>query len=98
MAELKREHPAVAAEFSGEKTSLVQRLIQAPSEQRRGVLQEYLRNAVAETVRLDPAQIRDEAGFFDLGMDSLMAIELRQRLKRIWGDQFRRPSPLTIRA
>ena len=34
-------------------------------------------DAVAEVTRVEAAEIREEAGFFDLGMDSLMAVELR---------------------
>ena len=43
---------------------------------------DYLRDAVAEVTRIDGAQIREATGFFDLGMDSLMAVELRRRLEQ----------------
>ncbi|MEO7275553.1 MAG: type I polyketide synthase, partial [Vicinamibacterales bacterium] len=93
MAELEREYPpAVAPPIAAERTSLVERLLLAPAEQRSRLMQDYLRGAVAETMRMDPAQIREDAGFFDLGMDSLMAIELRQRLQKELG----RPLPATI--
>jgi thioester reductase-like protein len=92
MAEMEREYPTAVVHAANEKTPLVRRLAQAPSEQRKAMLQEYLRNAVADTMRLDPAQIREDAGFFDLGMDSLMAIELRQRLEKDLG----RSLPATI--
>ncbi|MCG6863396.1 MAG: acyl carrier protein, partial [Chromatiaceae bacterium] len=65
--------------------TLAQRLLQVPAEERKRMLLEHVRQAVAETVRLDAAQIREEAGFFDLGMDSLMAIELRKRLEKDLG-------------
>ena len=42
--------------------------------------------------RIDAAEIRDEAGFFDLGMDSLMAVELQRRLERGLGRQL----PVTL--
>ena len=32
--------------------------------------------------RVDAAEIREDAGFFDLGMDSLMAVELRRRIEQ----------------
>ena len=92
MAELELEYPVAAKAAVLEKTPFVQRLLLAPAEQRKAVLQEHVRNAVAETTRLDPSQIKDDAGFFDLGMDSLMAIELRQRLEKDLG----RPLPATI--
>jgi acyl transferase domain-containing protein/acyl carrier protein len=92
LAELEREYPSAVVEAAVEKTSLVQRLVLAPAEQRQAMLRDYLRNAVAETMQMDPSQIRDEAGFFDLGMDSLMAVELRSRLQKDLG----RPLPATM--
>ena len=53
---------------------------------------EYLRNAVADVTRIDAQEIRDDAGFFDLGMDSLMAVDLHRRLERGIGRQL----PVTI--
>ncbi len=64
------------------KTQLVERLAGAPVQQRRKLLTDYLRDAVAEVTRVDAAEIREDAGFFDLGMDSLMAVELRRRLEQ----------------
>ena len=57
------------------------RLTNAPVQQRRKLLTDYLRDAVAEVTRVDAAEIREDAGFFDLGMDSLMAVELRRRIE-----------------
>ena len=73
-------------------TELVDRLTGAPVEQRRSLVLDYLRRAVADVTRVDPAEIREEAGFFELGMDSLMAMELRQRLEQDTG----RPIPVTL--
>ena len=64
------------------KTQFVELLTIAPVQQRKKLLTNYLRDAVAEVTRIDAAEIRDEAGFFDLGMDSLMAVELRRRLEQ----------------
>ena len=66
---------------------MVERLTVAPVQQRKKLIVDYLRDAVAEVTRLDPAEIRDEAGFFALGMDSLMAVELRQRLEQAVGKE-----------
>lgn len=66
---------------------LVEQLTLAPVEQRKKLVLDYLRNVVAEVTRIDAAEIRDAAGFFDLGMDSLMAIELRRRLEQGLGKQ-----------
>ncbi|WP_197375698.1 type I polyketide synthase [Mycolicibacterium baixiangningiae] len=86
LTELAREVPvaqdtAPVVTPSG-KTELVERLAGAPVQQRKRLLTDYLRDAVAEVTRVDAAEIREDAGFFDLGMDSLMAVELRRRLEQ----------------
>jgi acyl transferase domain-containing protein/NADPH:quinone reductase-like Zn-dependent oxidoreductase/acyl carrier protein len=86
LAELEREVPesVSAPSLSGPagKTRLVERLTNAPAQQRKKLLTDYLREAVAEVTRVDTAEIREDAGFFDLGMDSLMAVELRRLIEQ----------------
>ena len=83
MAELERELPQTAsAPTASGKTELVERLTNAPVQQRRRLLLDYLRDAVADVTRVDVAEIREDAGFFDLGMDSLMAVEMRRRIEQ----------------
>lgn len=96
LAEVEREVPteltvAPAVTPSG-KTELVERLTNAPVQQRKRLLTDYLRNVVAEVTRVDAAEIREDAGFFDLGMDSLMAVELRRRLEQGVGKEI----PVTL--
>ncbi len=88
LAELEREVPtAVPVTTASGKTELVERLTNAPVQQRRKLMSDFLRDAVADVTRVDPAEIRDDAGFFDLGMDSLMAVELRRRIEQGVGKQ-----------
>ncbi|MDT5046338.1 MAG: hypothetical protein QOG75_2191, partial [Mycobacterium sp.] len=83
LAEVEREVPDVAPVVTPSgKTQLVERLAGAPVQQRKKLLTDYLRDAVAEVTRVDAAEIREDAGFFDLGMDSLMAVELRRRIEQ----------------
>ncbi len=83
LAELEREVPsAVPVTTASGKTELVERLTNAPVQQRRKLMSDFLRDAVADVTRVDPAEIREDAGFFDLGMDSLMAVELRRRIEQ----------------
>ncbi|MDT5170558.1 MAG: hypothetical protein QOD02_3893, partial [Mycobacterium sp.] len=83
LAEVEREVPDVAPVVTPSgKTELVERLAGAPVQQRKKLLTDYLRDAVAEVTRVDAAEIREDAGFFDLGMDSLMAVELRRRIEQ----------------
>lgn len=58
------------------------RLRNAPAAQRRNVLLGYLRSQLAAVLNLDaPQSINPRKGFFDYGLDSLMAVELRNRLQ-----------------
>ncbi len=99
LAQLQREVPESApAPTSSGTTQLVERLTLAPAQQRKKLVVDYLRDVVAEVTRIDAAEIRDEAGFFDVGMDSLMAVELRHRLERPSARNCRRPSRWTIHA
>ncbi|KWX56762.1 type I polyketide synthase, partial [Mycobacterium sp. NAZ190054] len=83
LAEFEREVPdATPAPTPSGTTPLVERLRNAPVQQRKKLLTDYLRDAVAEITRVDAAEIREDAGFFDLGMDSLMAVELRRRIEQ----------------
>ncbi|BBY58767.1 putative polyketide synthase [Mycolicibacterium sarraceniae] len=94
LAEVGREVPesvAATAPASG-TTRLVEQLTAAPVQQRKKLVLDYLRNTVAEVTRTDASEIREEAGFFDLGMDSLMAVELRRRLEQAVGKEL----PVTL--
>ncbi|MBA0048104.1 type I polyketide synthase [Mycobacteroides sp. LB1] len=96
LAELEREVPshltASPAVTQSGKTQLVERLTNAPVQQRKKLLTDYLRDAVAEVTRVDVSEIREDAGFFDLGMDSLMAVELRRRMEQGVGKEI----PVTL--
>ncbi|OBG21202.1 polyketide synthase [Mycolicibacterium celeriflavum] len=95
LAELEREAPtqqAAPTVLPSGKTQLVEQLTNAPVQQRKKLLTDYLRDAVAEVTRVDAAQIREDAGFFDLGMDSLMGVELRRRIEQGVG----REIPITL--
>ncbi|OBK41726.1 polyketide synthase [Mycobacterium sp. 1245111.1] len=89
LAELEREVPAAVAPVTtaSGKTELVERLTNAPVQQRRKLMSDFLRDAVADVTRVDPSEIREDAGFFDLGMDSLMAVELRRRIEQNVGKE-----------
>ncbi|MFG1934079.1 type I polyketide synthase [Mycobacterium sp. NPDC048908] len=93
LVELEREVPdASPAVTPSGKTEFVQRLTNAPVQQRKRLLTDHLRDAVAEVTRVDAAEIREDAGFFDLGMDSLMAVELRRRIEQAVGKEI----PVTL--
>jgi acyl carrier protein len=52
-----------------------------PEADRAAALTDHIRREVAAVMKLPIADLPDTKGFFSLGMDSLMAIELRRRLE-----------------
>ncbi|WP_437597390.1 SDR family NAD(P)-dependent oxidoreductase [Sorangium sp. So ce590] len=61
-------------------------LTAAPPRERRRMLQRWIQASVAETLGFAEAgEVSPTRGFFDLGMDSLMAVELCTRLGRALG-------------
>jgi acyl carrier protein len=73
---------AAAAGTAGPaEPELPRRLREAPAAVRRELLGEHLGRTVARVLGLPPAEAPEpQCGFFELGLDSLMAIELRNRL------------------
>ncbi len=98
LAELEREVPSqttgVAPSLNAFREDRTRRAPHqdAPVQQRKKLLTDYLRDSVAEVTRVDPSEIREDAGFFDLGMDSLMAVELRRRIEQGVGHEI----PVTL--
>ena len=45
------------------------------------LLSDFICDLVAELMQCQPSDINDEAGFFEMGMDSLMAVELKNILE-----------------
>ncbi|MFB1483784.1 SDR family NAD(P)-dependent oxidoreductase [Corallococcus sp. RDP092CA] len=63
--------------------SWAQRWEATPATERPGFLRAYVQEQVARILRWDPTQPMDaQRGFAEMGMDSLMAVELRNRLQR----------------
>ena len=72
---------------------LLDTLRRVPAATRGALLLEHVQAQVAAVLRLDDPEALDEArGFFTLGMDSLMAVELKNRLQGTLG----LPLPSTV--
>ena len=81
---------SAAAEAQSEDASpadLLSRLRTSPAEAREDVLASFLQQEVQAVLRL-PSAPAPAVGFFDLGMDSLMAVELRNRINRAFAGEY----------
>jgi acyl carrier protein len=74
-----KKAPAVPAP---EPAGILERLRQAPAADRREVLVAHLQATLGQVLGLDPGRLPDcQQGFFDMGMDSLTAMEFRTSLQ-----------------
>ncbi len=76
-----------SADSAGESEDLLSRLEAAPAAAREELLVSFLQEEVQAVLRL-PTAPAPAVGFFDLGIDSLMAVELRNRLNRALSGQY----------
>jgi candicidin polyketide synthase FscB len=65
--------------------SLCNDLLRLPAQQRYTRLLQLLQAEVVRILRLDDEQLDPQQGFFNIGMDSLTAIELRNSIKTLFG-------------
>jgi acyl transferase domain-containing protein/acyl carrier protein len=76
-------------------SDLRRRLRGAPAGERARLLTEHVARETAQVLGKGPAEITDSrTGFLDLGMDSLMAVELRNRLQQALGQDVLLPVTL----
>jgi acyl transferase domain-containing protein len=73
---------------------LHRRLEEVSSGSRRDVVLQWVREEIAAVLRLPMAEVDAERGLFDMGLDSLMALDLRGRLEAGVGRHL--PSTLTF--
>jgi acyl carrier protein len=77
------------------EATLLDQLTLASDSERRSLALQFVVHAVGRVLRLDlTREIDPDRGLFDLGMDSLMAVELRARLEEGVGQPL--PSSLTF--
>ena len=74
---------------------VLSRVGEAPAAERENVLVSFLQGEVQAVLRL-PSAPAPTVGFFDLGMDSLMAVELRNRLNRALSGAYTAPNTLVF--
>jgi short-subunit dehydrogenase/SAM-dependent methyltransferase/acyl carrier protein len=70
----------------GAEVPLIEQLRSAPDDQGVALLSSHIREMVAGVLGLSRHRAIDDAeGFFELGMDSIMTVELRTRLQEMFG-------------
>ena len=94
LAELRARPIAAPAPARPGPVELRTRLAASPPETRRELVLEHVRDAAAAVLGLDPDRVDVEQGLFDMGMDSLMAVDLKARLEAATGQRL--PSTLTF--
>jgi acyl transferase domain-containing protein/acyl carrier protein len=68
---------------SSPQSEFLQQIENIPIAKRTSFLQQYLQTEVAQILGISSSELPSpEIGFNDLGMDSLMAVELKQRLEK----------------
>ena len=68
------------------RPQMAQRMELAAPDEREGLLVAYVQREVATIIGLDPSrELARHLGFFELGMDSLMAMQLKGRLESAFG-------------
>ena len=87
----------VAAVDEDESSSedLLGQLATTPPAQHEEVLASFLQRELQAVLRL-PSAPETDVGFFDLGMDSLMAVELRNRLNRAFSEAYVAPNTVVF--
>ena len=82
-------------EAAASSEDLLAQLAATPAAGREELLVSFLQREVQAVLRL-PSTPAPTVGFFDLGMDSLMAVELRNRLNRAFSGAYAAPNTLVF--
>jgi len=87
--------PVAAPEIDEGKPGLLDELANSQVEERRELIETHVREQVARVLGMaDPQAIDASRGLFEMGMDSLMSVELKGRLEKVVGQAL--PSTLTF--
>jgi acyl transferase domain-containing protein/acyl carrier protein len=94
-----REAPVVqrveqAVAQSAAPADVLTEIAALPEAERSRRLLEIVRTTAASVLALQPEEVDPQLGLFEMGMDSLMSVELRSRLERAVGRKL--PSTLTF--
>jgi nucleoside-diphosphate-sugar epimerase/acyl carrier protein len=80
---------------NGRQATFRDKLLRAPARQRKQKLSDYLRDQLGQLMDWEvDYEIDPQQGLFDVGLDSLMAMELKNKLEQNLG--LERPLPFTL--
>ncbi|MCP3063708.1 type I polyketide synthase [Myxococcus sp. K38C18041901] len=74
--------PKTPVEQGAVTSELLRRLEEAPEGRRRNVLQDFVRGEASRVLGAEPSSLTPGQGFFQMGMNSLMSVELKNHLER----------------
>jgi acyl transferase domain-containing protein/aryl carrier-like protein len=94
LRELGQARRAAAAPRAPEQTALLARLAEAAVEDRAEIVTTLLRDEAARVLGLPRDQVDVRRGLFEMGMDSLMSVDLKSRLQKATG--LKLPTTLTF--
>ena len=81
-----QRHRGLAPARDGDLPELAHRLQNAAPAERSGLLVSYLQREIGKALGLaEPYWLDPEKGLFDLGLDSLLAVELQGKMQRVLG-------------
>ncbi len=86
--------PSTAGSPASGTADLGRRYSEAPPAMRRELVLDHVKDTVARILGLDARAIDPDQGLFEMGMDSLMSVELKGRLEKAVGRSL--PSTLTF--
>lgn len=79
---------------AAEEPTFLQELQRIPPDEVEEAVEDFVRSHVARILRLDPSQVENDHRLMDIGVDSLMAVELRNRLNKGLGLAEKLPATL----
>ncbi|MBG1258279.1 type I polyketide synthase [Nostoc sp. BAE] len=72
---------AIDKKPSLQRTKFLEQLEASPVNERQTLLIAYIQTELVKLLGIDASELEPQQGFLDLGMDSLMAVELKNRLE-----------------
>ncbi|MCH2244560.1 MAG: beta-ketoacyl reductase, partial [Crocosphaera sp.] len=76
------------ATSTNSSSNFLQQLEDIPPEEKENYLREHIRAEISQVLGFNPSDVDMEIGFFDLGMDSLTAMEFKNRLQNTFACTF----------